>query len=429
MSYPKCGTKVSSIQELDSLNHMLLRTDHVVWVVIQQVFVRGMNVIKFILAARFLGPDQIGLVGIAMLSLAIVESLSATGMSQAVIQSHRMVNRSEAGAIWTLQLSRGGLLAGLLFGLADPISLVFNLPASAGLIAIAAAMPFLRNAVNPGIFLVQRDRNFRKLAFYETSAALLDLAVTMLLIYLGFGPASILIGNISGDSLKVVVTWTWCKVPIDPNYKWRSIQSLTGFGKWVWGSSVFTLILNQIDKVLVAKFLGAQEFGLYQVASRIAQLAVADGAVALGQYLYPTFAERHRTSSQDARKYLTYIMQRLIPIAATIAVLLAMLSNSLVRLVLGTEWFSAVPVLQMMALPMFLGAVIAMLVSYLSGTGKPRIVTEATVIQLGVLVICLTCAPLLMGYFNAIAMVSALAIAGTASVAFMFVSIYKILND
>jgi PST family polysaccharide transporter len=405
-----------------ALKQMFARPDHALWVLVQQFAVRGMIALKFLLAAHLLGPDQIGLVGIATLSLAIVESLSDTGLSQAVVQSRSKISRQEAGAVWTLQLTRGVVLAVMLFVLAVPFSLLFKVPTSSSLIALAAIMPLLRNAFNPGIFLVQRDRNFRQLSIYEASAALLDLAITLLLIHLGFGPASILLGNIASDSLKLVLTWTWCRTPVTPNFQWRLIKSLTSFGKWIWGSSVITLVLNQLDKVLVARFLGVTEFGLYQVASRIAQLVIADGAVALGQYLYPTFAQRHRASSQGAREYLGWILRRWVLLAATVAALLVLVSGFLVSVVLGSEWTAAVPLLRVMAAPMFLGAVIAILVAYLRGTGKPRVVTEATLIQLIVLI---ACAPILLHYFEAIGMASSLAVAGTASAAFMFFRIFK----
>lgn len=402
---------------------MLARPEHAMWIIIQQVTVRGLIALKFLLAARLLGPDQIGLVGVATLSLAVVEALTDTGLASAVVQSHNKINSHDTGAVWTIQLTRGFVLAVLLYGLAGPISQVFKIPESMNLIALAAVMPLLRNALNPGVFLVQRDRNFRQLSIYEASAALVDLVITLLLIQLGYGSASILLGNMAGDSLKLVLSWSCFRAVLTPNFQWRLIKSLTAFGKWIWASSIVTLVLNQLDKVLVARFLGPTDFGLYQVASRIAQLVVTDGAMALGQYLYPTFAQHHRFSQKDARKYLCLVLRRWVPLAAIIASLLAILSSVLVSIVLGTEWSDAVPLLRVLSVPMFLGAVIVILVAYLRGTGRPRAVTEATLIQLFVF---LAFAPVLFHYYSAVGLASSLAVAGTASAIFMFWSAYRI---
>lgn len=397
------------------------RPDHPFWVLIQQVAVRGLIAFKFLLAASLLGPEKIGLVGIAMLTVAIAESLSETGLSQAVVQLDSKINPQVAGAIWSLQMTRGIAIFILLLLLGLPITALFKIAASEGLVLLAAVIPFLRSALNPGIFLVQRDRNFRHLAIYEAVATIFDFFVTLITIYLGFGAASILLGNIASDCVKLVLSWTFFKIALHPTFHWRLLRELTHYGKWIWGSSVVTLALNQLDKVLVARYLGATEFGLYQMASRISQLVVADGSVALGQYLFPTFSKAYRASPRAVRDYLSWIMRRLVPLTAVIALLLALTAGILINVSLSDEWSAAVPILRAFTVPMFLGAVMAILAAYLRGCGTPKFVTQATLIQLLVLMVA---APILLHYFDAVGMASSLGIAGAAAAAYMLHKIY-----
>lgn len=396
--------------------------NHGAWVLVHQIFVRGIIGLKFFVVARIFGPDQIGLVGIAMLCIFVGESISETGLPLAIVQGQSKPTPKQFGAAWTLQLSRGSMVAASLFALADPISTILELPESTGLIALAASIPLLRNAVNPGVFLIQRDRNFRKLFIYETMAAIFDLIITLWMIMLGLGVCSIILGNIASDAIKCLLSWTWCRVKITPNIQWSTIQSLTSFGKWIWGSSVVTLVLNQLDKLLVARFMGATELGLYQMASRITQLALADGAVAFGQYLYPTIAERYRISSLDARSYLIKIFKISIPLALFVSILLWILAPLIIDLVLGSQWTGVIPMLRFMIVPVFTGSIIAILVAYLRGIGRPRIVTEATLIQF---VILLLFAPILGYKFGVFGLISSLAVAGGAAAAYMIFGAYK----
>ena len=147
------------------------------------------------MAARLLGPEQIGTVGVALLALAIVESASDSGLSQAIIQRSNMLGCEEAGAVWTLLLCRGLTLSFLLLISAVPISIFFNIDGSARLVVVAAMIPLLRNAINPGLFIVQRNCNFRNISIYETSAAIVDFTVTMLMIHFEFGAVSLLYIN------------------------------------------------------------------------------------------------------------------------------------------------------------------------------------------------------------------------------------------
>lgn len=404
------------------IKEAVLRREHSSWVIAQHVFVRGLLALKLFLAARALGPEQIGLIGVVLLSLAIVESLSDTGLSQAIVQRTEIINTLEAGAVWTLLLGRGLLLSFLLLVAAIPISIFFDINNAAPLVAVAALIPLLRNAINPGFFLVQRACNFRYISIYESAAAIVDLAVTMLMIHFNFLAVSLLIGNIAGESLKLLLTWSWFRIAIRPNWNWSHLKSLTSFGKWIWGSSLLTLALNQLDKILVVKFLGPAEFGLYQIASRIAQLTVADGASALAQYLYPTFSQRYRSSPRDARRYFNWIAWRFIPLVACVGIALGILAQDVVGFFLGVEWLSSVSVLRAMIVPMFLGAVITVLAAYLRAVGEPAFVTQSALIQL---LFLLATAPILLHYFGAVGIAISLMVAAASAVYYMF---YKIVR-
>ena len=393
---------------ISAIRRMLIHPHHVIWVVLQQSTVRGLLALKFLMAARYLGPENMGLVGIATLTLAIVESLSDTGLSQAVIQRHQKLGTHEAGAVWTLQMVRGLTISILMLVIAVPVAMLFRVPDSASLIMLAALVPLIRNGFNPGLFLVHRARNFRGISIYEASGAVVDITTTLLLIHLGFGSAAILLGTLASDSVKLFLTWTFFATSLTPTFGWHRIRELTSFGKWIWGASIVTLALNQLDKVLVARFLGAAEFGVYQVASRIAQLIVADGAVALGQYLFPTFAQRRRESMDAANTYLLWVMRRLYLLELIICVLLAVGARFLVAIMLGENWSQAVPILRVMAISMFLGGGIAILVAYCRAIGSPKIVTQAVTVQLIVLIVV---APPLLLFFGGIGMAIASACA------------------
>lgn len=399
------------------VREMKTKSEHPLWVITQQVLVRGLLALKFLLAARLLGPEQIGLVGIALLTLSIVEALSDTGLAQAVVQRKTTIDRKEAGALWTLQLFRGIILMLALLALASPIAYIFNTPESASLIAISALIALLRNAINPGLILTQRDRNFRKLSIYETCAASIDFSITIFFIHTGHGPISILFGTIASECFKLLMSWSWLRMSILVSLKWKQLHELTSFGKWVWGSSVVTLFLNQLDKALVAKFLGTTEFGLYQVAARIAQLLVSDGVVALSQYLYPTLSQKFRDSPSTTRCYLISVAKKIIPLASIPTVFLLFFSEDILKITLGPDWVGAAPILRILSVCMLLGACIAILVAYTRAIGRPEIVTQAAIVQLLSLLLA---APIMITSLASVGMALASTTALLISVIYIF---------
>ncbi|WP_414696551.1 oligosaccharide flippase family protein [Paraburkholderia sp.] len=357
------------------------------WVLIQQIVVRGLVAIKFLAIGRMLGPAAIGSVSVALLAVAIAESLSDTGLAQAVVQSKSVPTRSELGAVWTTLTTRGTLIALLLIALAPLMNAQFHLGGSLVLLQLAAALPLIRGLASPAYYMVQRERRFQQLAGVETSAAFADCAIGLACAWGGAGAFAVLIGMIAGETLKTGLTWATMGPRPPIRLAWHGIGHYVNFSRWIWAGSVVNLLLNQFDKVLVAKLLGPVALGAYQMSSKLAQMLLADAAIALGQYLFPTFSAHHRREDGSASRlfmrYLTIIVIGLI----VVVLVLRWTAGPLFMFVLGPAWMSAVPLFRIFVINMAIGAVIAMLVAYLRAVGQPKAATQASVLQVIALVI------------------------------------------
>lgn len=355
------------------------------WVLLQQVAVRGLVAIKFLAIGRILGPTAIGSVSVALLSVAIAESLSDTGLAQAVIQGHEVPTRNELGAVWTTLVARGMFVALLLIALAPLMQSQFHVGGSLLLLQLAAALPLIRGIASPTYFVVQRERRFQHIAAIEISAAFADCCLGLALAFGGAGAYSVLLGMIVGEALKSALTWATMtpRPPLRP--RWSGIGHYLGFSRWIWASSVVNLVLNQFDKIVVGKMLGPAQLGAYQMSSRLAQMLLADAAIAMSQYLFPTFAAHHRADPHKAARLFKLYLAMAACGLAFIVVLLRMLAGPLFSLVLGAQWMPAVPLFRIFLINMALGALIAVLVSYLRALGDARAATQASVMQVIVL--------------------------------------------
>lgn len=356
------------------------------WVVLQQVVVRGLVAAKFLAVGRILGPAAIGSVSVALLAVAIAEALSDTGLAQAVIQGREAPNRPQLGAVWTTLAARGVLVALLLVALAPLLARAFHIGAALMLVQLAALLPLLRGIASPAYFVVQRERHFRHIAGVEIAAAALDCCVGLALELGGAGAVSLLAGMAAGETLKTALTWLTMQPRPPLRLRWSGIGHYLGFSRWIWAGSVVTLVLNQFDKVVVARMLGPVPLGAWQMSSKLAQMLLADAALALSQYLFPTFAAHHRDDAHAARRlFLRWLAVAAVLLAALVAVL-RMAAAPLFALVLGSAWLGAVPLFRIFVINMAIGALIAMLVAYLRATGDAKAAAHASVFQVLVLV-------------------------------------------
>ena len=358
------------------------------WVLLQQVVVRGLVAAKFLALGRILGPVAIGSIGVALLAVAIAESLSDTGLSQAIIQGSEAPSRSQLGAVLTTLATRGICIATLIAVLAPAMLRLFHLPAGElALLQLVALVPLIRGVNSPAYFIAQRERRFRHIAAIEIAAAVTDCSVGIGSALAGAGVFAALFGNVSAEALKTSLSWLTMRPRPPIRLNWSGIGHYVSFSRWIWASSVVTLLLNQFDKVVVAALLGPGQLGAYQMAARLAQMLLADAAIAMSQFLFPTFSAHHR---QDPRRAWHVFRRYLVAAACGLALLVAVLhlaAAPLFDLALGHAWSNAVPLFRIFIVNMAIGALIAMLVAYLRAAGSPKVATHAAILQAIVLVV------------------------------------------
>ncbi|WP_322058638.1 oligosaccharide flippase family protein [Paraburkholderia sp. J63] len=355
------------------------------WVLLQQVVVRGLVAVKFLAIGRILGPSAIGLASVALLAVMIAEALSDTGLPQAVIQGPTPPTRDQYGAVWTTLATRGLLIALLLVACAPLMNAQFHLGGALALVQLAALLPLLRGLASPAYFIAQRERRFQHVAAIEIAAASVDCSVGIGLALAGAGPYALLLGMMTGEASKSVLTWTTLAPRPPVRLRWSGIGHYVGFSRWIWASSVIILVSNQFDKVVVGKLLGPTQLGAWQMSSKFAQMLLADAAIAMSQYLFPTFAAHHRGGPQAAaRLFRLYLVAAALGLAAVV-VALRFAAEPLFMLVLGAAWLPAVPLFRIFVINMAISALNTVLASYLRAVGDARAVTVASLVQVGVL--------------------------------------------
>lgn len=362
-----------------------LHASSVAWVLGQQVLVRGLVAIKFLMVGRILGPSAVGIAAVALLAVAIAEALSDTGLPQAVVQDKQTPTPDQLSALWTALTCRGAGVALLLVALAPLLEAQFHLAGSLLLLQLAAALPLIRGLASPAYFVVTRDRGFQHIAGIEVAAAGTDCGVSLACAFGGAGAMSILIGLLAGESVKTALTWLSMRPRPPLRLRWAGIGHYVGFSRWIWAGSVVNLLLNQFDKVIVGKLLGPAQLGAYQMSSKFAQMLLADAGIAISQYLFPTFAARFR--KQDGSDAV--LLRRFVVVGglglAIVVVVLRLVAQPLFLLVLGPAWLGAVPLFRIFTINMAIGGLIAVLVAYLRAVGIPKAATHASVLQVCVL--------------------------------------------
>ena len=121
-----------------------------IWVfslrIVQQLF----NLGRLVILVRILAPHDFGLLGIALLTMATLETFSQTGFQQALIQKKQDI-KSYLDAAWTVLILRGFILFAILYLIAPYAAIFFNAPEAKPIIQVIGLSTLLQAFTNIGV--------------------------------------------------------------------------------------------------------------------------------------------------------------------------------------------------------------------------------------------------------------------------------------
>lgn len=355
------------------------------WVFLARIVSRAFSFFRLLILARFLAPEDFGLMGIALLSLSTLETFSETGFSQALIQKEA-TNKRDLDVTWSVSVIRGLILFLALFLFAPYLAVFFQSPQAELVIKLIAFGVFLEGLVNSGIISWQKEIDFKKQFFYQLSGDLTGFLVAIGLAVWWGNVWALVFSFLAGVLVKLI--FSYLLQPYRPRWRWdfQKNKELFQFGKWIFLSNIILFFLTQGDDAFVGKFLGVAALGFYQVAYRLSNLPATEITHVVSQVTFPTYSKLHKNLDQFRKAYLN-TLSLVSYLAFPLAIGLFILAPEMVRFLLGEKWLVIIPILRILSLFGIVRAITGVGGSVILAVAKPHLVTYMTSIQLFLMVI------------------------------------------
>jgi len=226
---------------------------------------RALGFARTIVLARLLFPADFGLIAMAMLVVTGLDSITQTGIQQALIQKKNDIEKCLDTA-WAVALARNLVLCLTLVLAAPLVAGFFETPRLTDIIRVVSLSVLLSGFANIGIVFFQKDLEFDKQFGFEWWASLAEFALTVLLAFLLRDVWALVWGGLAGNVLRVLLSYVLH--PYRPAFRFdpASFRELMSFGKWVSGYTVLLFAAFQMDSILIGRLLGAEDLGFYQMA-------------------------------------------------------------------------------------------------------------------------------------------------------------------
>jgi len=130
---------------------------------------------RLVVLARLLSPNDFGLAGIAVLTLATVDTFTQPNFETALIQTRREI-RPYLDSAWTAGILRGIAASALTFLVAPYAAAFFRAPESVPLIRAIALAVLAKSFTNIGSVYFRKELEFRKQFVWQFGGRLADFA-------------------------------------------------------------------------------------------------------------------------------------------------------------------------------------------------------------------------------------------------------------
>lgn len=357
-----------------------------VWVVALNLINRGFGILRTVILARLLTPDDFGLLGLALLATATLETLSQTGFHGAIIQKQKNID-SYLNTAWTCSALRGMILFALLYFLSPQVAYFFDDTRVVPIIRVIAISILLSGFANIGIVLFKKELDFKKQFIYETLSNSADIVISIALALWLRTVWALVIGGVAGHIMRLILSYglhPWRPALSFDAVKFREMFT---FGKWMLAAGILHFVITRADDLFVGKFFGVAALGLYQMAYLLSNVTTTDLTHTISQIAFPAYSKIQNDPSTLVNVYLK-VLRGVAFISVSVAFFLFAFASELVELLLGGQWVAMVPVLEVLAFAGLARSIQSTAVPVFLAMGRPKIHTEINIIR-AVVLFCL----------------------------------------
>ena len=302
---------------------------------------------SILLLARLLSPEDYGLVSMVAAITGFAPLLVDLGTRDAVVQRPGL-SKGEVSALFWITIAMGSGFALIVAASGPFISRFYGEPRLTA-IALLSSTTFLTVALTcQHQALMRRAMMFRELAVIDIVANVFGAGIAIAMAFYGFKYWALVVRPIVTNLLVAIGVWSSCRwFPQRPDIS-AGVKEMLKFGANLTGFSFFDFLGRNGDRVAIGNRYGAIGLGYYQNA-----LTVYDNLLDLTFPLHGVAVasfSKLRSNPEELRRLWAKAISTLSFFAMPAFGVLAVTSQDLIVLMLGSKWSIAGVLLSVLAL-------------------------------------------------------------------------------
>jgi len=329
------------------------------------------SILKIVLA-YMLSPEAIGVVGVALILIGLLQSLSQTGVYAALIQQkNKIEDYLDTG--WSLEIIRGIILFLVIFGLSPSYIeyMVGNRNQEyIAVVQVLATTMIIDSCKNIGVVLFDREINFRQvLKLQITGLIIRTLSVFLLTLYLQ-NYWGIVYGTVLGSLTIFFMSYVFSEYRPRFNIDFSKCIELLNFGGWVFAYSIAGFLALKTADIFVLKYTDVAQLAIFQMAFFMAMLMRNSISEIQNRIIFPLVSSFKQDLMKIEKLFIeSMIMSFSFYVPAGLG--LAVLSDAIVKMLFNELWISISNILPILAVAGIFAALVRVIEQFYKGYGVP----------------------------------------------------------
>ena len=311
---------------------------------------------SMVVLARLLTPQDYGLIAMVTAVTGFVMMFKDMGLSMATVQKAEINHGQISTLFWINVLLSSGVML-VTAALAPAIAWFYGEPRLIWItLAMAGAFIFSGLTIQHQA-LLRRQMRFGSLALIQIISLLVSILAALIAAWYGAGYWALVIMYLAEAISGCIAVWVACGWRPGLPVRRTGVRSMLAFGGYLTGFSFINYFGRNADNLLIGKFLGAGQLGLYNKAYQLLMLPINQITTPIAAIAIPALS-RLQNDPEKYRRYYYRAISTIAFITMPLVAMLAALSFEIIRIVLGSQWTGAAIIFKVLAFAAFFQSVV-----------------------------------------------------------------------
>lgn len=314
------------------------------WRFFERFGAQMLNIVVGIILARKLGPGPSGQIAVVLAVINILKVFADSGMANALIQK-KDPDDLDFSSVFFFNLIFSLLLYLGLFFAAPAIARFYHEDSYVTILRVLGLLVVISGLYNVQLAYVSKTMQFKRFFFATLGGTVFSGALSIAMVYLGFGIWSLVALQLSNFAVNTLILWFTVNWRPKMMFSALRLRKLLSFGWKLLAASFLDTLYLQIYSLVIGRRYPKEELGQFDKGRNWPDQITTSINASLDSVLLPVLSAEQdnvhtlREMTRRAIKTSSFIMM---PMMAG----LAACATPLVRLLLKEQWLPCVPYMQ-----------------------------------------------------------------------------------